>query len=352
VILGKDVTPVSDGNWDDDQEEEDLGFKQDTTTRTGGVVDMADDVYMEFDEDEEPEPIPREPNTWKISARYRANFKPNTHSMFTHFTEDVWHLRIGIRYAERGKNYYMITLFSQGDYDFVMRGGPWIFRQNALLVKDFAVVSRLSGSCDGFSAGLGKVYDVPWEKQNKKWGIRYGNGLGKAVEVDAPTTDQDMMEFLRVRIELPYDQRIQTQLTAGVKGKPEKVVTYRLKYERLPLFCSHCGFMGHRKEVCEKKRQGVPSLEYDPVELRCSPYKKYEYRTHYVPPQGQASAKHGLSFSSFGSAESRKSQLNNQGSQKGGLGSRFAIDLEKADSDMGLDGMPPLEEDVPGYDFG
>jgi hypothetical protein len=223
----------------------------------------------------------------------------------------------------------MITLFSQGDYDFVMRGGPWIFRQNALLVKDFAMVSRPSEAVMDSVPVWVRFYDVPWEKQNKKWGMRYGNGLGKAVEVDAPTTDQDMMEFLRVRIELPYDRRIQTQFTAGVKGKPEKAATYRLKYERLPLFCSHCGFMGHRKEVCEKKRQGVPSLEYDAIELRCSPYKKYEYRTHYVPPQGQASAKRGLSFSNFGSAESRKSQLNNQGSQKGGLGSRFAVDLER-----------------------
>jgi hypothetical protein len=31
----------------------------------------------------------------------------------------------------------MITLFSKGDYEFVKRGGPWIFKHYALIVKDF-----------------------------------------------------------------------------------------------------------------------------------------------------------------------------------------------------------------------
>jgi hypothetical protein len=66
-----------------------------------------------------------------------ANFKPNTVAMFTRFTKDVWHLRTGIDYVEKGKNYYTFTLYSRGDYDFVKKGGPWIFKQHALIIKDF-----------------------------------------------------------------------------------------------------------------------------------------------------------------------------------------------------------------------
>jgi hypothetical protein len=130
--------------------------------------------------------------------------------MFKHFTEEVWRLQTGIKYSERGKNYDTITLFSEGDYDFIMRGGPWIFQRNALLVKDFAVASRPSEAVLDAVPVWVRFYDVPWEKQNKVWGMRYGNGLGKAVEVDVPADIQDMHEFLRVRVELPYDRRIQT----------------------------------------------------------------------------------------------------------------------------------------------
>ncbi|KAM0854841.1 hypothetical protein ACQ4PT_050208 [Festuca glaucescens] len=125
------------------------------------------------------------------------------------------------------------------------------------------------------------------------------------------------------------------------------VKVYKLKYERVPYYCSHCGFMGHRKYECEKQRQGVPSLDYDAYELRCSPYKKFEHRAHFVPPPGQTSARRGLSFASFGNAESRKSAhmpvfespLNTAKWQSGFIpdqvGSRDGFDEEE---------MPPLEE--------
>jgi hypothetical protein len=91
---------------------------------------------------------------------------------------------------------------------------------------------------------------------------------------------------LRVRVNLPYDRRLQTQISTGIKGKPWTNKVFKLKYERVPYYCSHCGFMGHKKDECEKKRMGTPSLDYDTIELRCSPYKKFEYRSHSIPAAG------------------------------------------------------------------
>ncbi|KAM0912194.1 hypothetical protein ACQ4PT_012903 [Festuca glaucescens] len=127
-----------------------------------------------------------------------------------------------------------------------------------------------------------RIYDVPWGKQKRATGMMYGLLLGRPIEVDEPTEEKDMDEFLRVRIELPYDRRLQTQITVGVKGKPSTRKVYKLKYERVPHYCAHCGFMSHRKFECEKRRRGVPSLDYDAYELRCSPYKKFEHRSHFV----------------------------------------------------------------------
>jgi hypothetical protein len=41
--------------------------------------------------------------TWKLLARYMANFKPKIKAMFTLFIDEVLHLHIGIRYLEKGK---------------------------------------------------------------------------------------------------------------------------------------------------------------------------------------------------------------------------------------------------------
>jgi hypothetical protein len=90
AILDKDMSPLDDGNWDDDTEgREDLGFQHGGGAQIGGVVDMEDDVFLEFDKEDEIEEPPREPNTWKLLARYMGDLKPNTKSMFTQFTEEV-----------------------------------------------------------------------------------------------------------------------------------------------------------------------------------------------------------------------------------------------------------------------
>ncbi|KAM0888315.1 hypothetical protein ACQ4PT_028441 [Festuca glaucescens] len=226
--LDDDMLLEGDGNWDDGNVQEQMGFKQGAETQIGGIVDMEDDVYLEFEEEEEDE----------------------------------------------------------------------------------------------------------------VWGKRYGKGLGEAIEVDVPASEQEK-EFLRVRVRLPYNRRLQTHITTGVKGRPGEVKVFKLKYERVPYYCSHCGFMGHKKDECEKKRLGVASLNYGAHELRCSPYKKYEYRTFHVPPAGHASTKRALSFASFGSAESHKSsrpyasQRQNSSTQQ--VGSR---------SDSSGKQMPPLEDDI------
>jgi hypothetical protein len=168
------------GNWHDGQEEE-LGFGQDAEVPIGGTVDMEDDVYLEFDEEEETVMAPPEPTSWKLLARYYASFRPNITSMFTHFADDVWQLRTGIRYLERGKNYYMITLFSQGDYDFVLKGGR-ITRSNhyevwweraAELPELIAMAWDEAGTKDdlrGIRKGLDSVMGVLQTWSKKKFG--------------------------------------------------------------------------------------------------------------------------------------------------------------------------------------
>jgi hypothetical protein len=84
------MEPLADGNWDDSMEEEEgLGFRTEPEGQIGGVVDMEDDVYLEFEEEAEVQKPPKDPNTWKLLARYKANFKPNAKSMFTQLSEEA-----------------------------------------------------------------------------------------------------------------------------------------------------------------------------------------------------------------------------------------------------------------------
>jgi hypothetical protein len=104
----------------------------------------------------------------------------------------------------------------------------------------------------------------------------------KYLEADLNDEGFSPDDFLRVRVDIPIDKRLKPSIVTQVKGTDE-INTFLLRYERVSFFCFWCGFIGHDDTDCEKKRLGVPSLEYDD-RLRCSPVRKFERRQSYAPP--------------------------------------------------------------------
>ncbi|KAM0901411.1 hypothetical protein ACQ4PT_019967 [Festuca glaucescens] len=284
------VEEISSSNWHPPVFE---GLGADEEELLGGEVDMEDDVFVEEDPDEEPAPPPV---PWRLMSRYLGRIAPSAETLKVHFKK-VWNSRTGVLFAPIKRKWFIITLFSEGDYNFVLNGGPWIHLGNALLVK------ALEGSARPSATDLSSVpmwvhmYDVPWDKQTVANGRKWGSKLGKIVTVEADARGSKFKDYLRVRIELPIDKRLQTKLTTGVKDRPETHSSYVLRYERVPYFCFWCGFIGHNDTVCEKKRRGVPSLAYD-SSLRVSPMRKYEHREAYEPPAVRLAIKRGVDFSS------------------------------------------------------
>jgi hypothetical protein len=156
-----------------------------------------------------------------------------------------------------------------------------------------------------------------------------------------------MNEFLRVRVELHTAAafRLNSQRVSEVNREKKQFTSLNMN------MCRTFALMGHKKEVCKKWLSGVPSLDYEAYELRCSPYKKFEHRSHFVPPQGQALARRGLSFSSFGSTESCKTWQNRRPVQSAEI-NKTRASSGRAESDEGLEDMLPLEDIIPGYGGG
>ncbi|KAI5013139.1 hypothetical protein ZWY2020_028093 [Hordeum vulgare] len=196
------------------------------------------------------------------------------------FEEEDDELQTGVEFQPMESNHFVIKLFSEGDFNFVGRGGPWIYDGNAVLVAPFDDDALPSESVLDSVPVWVRVFDVPWKRQTKVYGRAIGGTLGEVLEVDAPDTGHAMNEFLRIRVKLPYNRRLQKEL------------------------------------ACEKKLLGLPSKAYDST-LRCSPYKKFDHRTAYTPSPGQPHAQRGMSFS-FGSAGSatNRDHMRSSGSSK------------------------------------
>lgn len=187
-------------NWD---ERESTGMDG-PAVRVDGDVDLDDDVVVE----EEPAVEPRAaPPRWRLLGPYVNQGRPNVDDMTEHFS-DVWKVRSGLNIARIKNNWYAVTFFSEGDYNFVARGGPWIYKGNALLVGQFKGDDQPSEAELNEVPVWVRVYNVPWDKQTVDYGNFLGGLLGKVLEVDAEVDASRVREFLRVRVELPLSRRL------------------------------------------------------------------------------------------------------------------------------------------------
>lgn len=131
-----------DGNWDGPTDGG--GLPEDAENQIDGEVDMDDVAFVSVDfeeEEEEEEEGARE--TWKLMSLYRSQRRPSAKTLSKHF-EKIWQLRTGVEFQPIRNNFYTITFFSEGDYKFVARGGPWIYDSDALLVAPFDNEARPS----------------------------------------------------------------------------------------------------------------------------------------------------------------------------------------------------------------
>ncbi|KAM0884933.1 hypothetical protein ACQ4PT_030679 [Festuca glaucescens] len=159
-----------------------------------GRANLEDEFCME--EEEEEEAPPAAPSPWRMLARYYTLKAANYTLIHKHFSE-VWRIRGKMTFKLLKDNFFIITFTSEGDYNFVDSGGPWIHLGVACLVAPFKDSAQPSETVRLWV----RFYDVPWKKQRKEYGELTGSKLGKVIKVDVDADGLELSEYLRVRID-------------------------------------------------------------------------------------------------------------------------------------------------------
>jgi hypothetical protein len=243
AIMGSDGL---DGNWDGPAAAE-AGKNVGPEARIFGGGALEDEFCMEEEEEDEAVPMPT-PTVWRMLARYYSMRAANFNAIHKHFSE-VWRIRGKMIFKPLKDNFFIITFNQEGDYKFVDRGGPWIHQGVACLVAPFNNDAQPSEAVLDTVRLWVHFYNVAWKKQTREYGKLIGSKLGKVVEVDVDAEGLELSEYLRVRIDWPLNQRLLARFKTTVKGQPTPRI-YEMRYERVPYFCFHCGFIGHNEEQC------------------------------------------------------------------------------------------------------
>lgn len=276
----------------------------------GDLVEDEEDVVAVNIEDDELQTA----GLWTILARFYSLRTPNQVALFDDMRR-AWRLRADMSYKSLRDNMFIITFSVEGDYDFVIKGGPWIHRGDALLVASFDGITCPSNVPLDVVPIWVRIYDLPLVLMTKVRGEMFGSKLGKVREVDVGDDGRNKHDFFHIiRVDLPVKCPLKSQIAIRmtVQGK-EVLRRFDLRYEWVPHFCFICGFIGHSDRDCNRRSANEDQPFQFSAELRCSPLKPFEKKISKVKAAQTSSVARNLFFRGAGSASSSSSRHKQDG---------------------------------------
>lgn len=162
-------------------------------------------------------------------------------------------------------NLFSIQFNCLGDWNKAVHQGPWDFHGMALILAEY----------DGFSnpekVKLDKV--ETWCQihklsdgalKSKTFLENLATRIEEVREVQVTLPNGFVGEFIRARVKLDVNKKL-TRAVGITKGRETE--KYLMKFEKLPIFCNACGFMGHWHEECGTGEHDASEFEWGPFIL-------------------------------------------------------------------------------------
>ncbi|KAM0875940.1 hypothetical protein ACQ4PT_036478 [Festuca glaucescens] len=204
----------------------------------------------------------------------------------------IWQLRGGMVEKELDGNKFLIKFEQKGDFNHVLKGGPWLYQDYPMLVAEYDGKSSLADFPVNSKAVWVRVMDIPPGMMTEKWARKMGDQLGTYKEIAKESKNQVWDKFYRVRIVVDVNHLIRRWVKFQDQ-KTKEMIRYDVKYERMPVFCYFCGIVGHSDKHCllpkEEKRigdvSGTDGVSQERVEIDAAPEDTEEDRTETANPE-------------------------------------------------------------------
>lgn len=160
----------------------------------------------------------------------------------------VWGLEEAVQIVEVGSNLFQFKFDREFDMDRVIKGGPWSFDYQVLLLRRWQPgMTATNVKFDSVALWV-QICGAPFDMFSPKVAFEIGRRLGEVVEVEKRQILDARNLFMRVKVAIPTSKPLRRGgFISGSDGKRSWVT---FKYERLPLFCHFCGLLGHDLKHC------------------------------------------------------------------------------------------------------
>ncbi|KAM0893895.1 hypothetical protein ACQ4PT_024803 [Festuca glaucescens] len=197
----------------------------------------------------------------------------------------AWDLAKDVKIRAIEDNLFTLRFACLGDWEKVMDGGPWVFREKSVLITPYDGYTKPSTIDLNTILMWIQIHDLPdgYKVLLKSLACKVGEFV--AME---PHSSENVGNFYRVRVRI--DVRKQLKAAVSIIRDGQRVL-FLVKYERIPDWCAVCGMLGH---LYKEHGDGI----HDESTLFFKDLKAdYVWRPSSHPGRGRG---RGGSFGSFG----------------------------------------------------
>ncbi|XP_023908234.2 uncharacterized protein LOC112019922 [Quercus suber] len=211
----------------------------------------------------------------------------------------AWGIQSGIQILEVGSNLFQFKFQSEFDLNRVLKGGPWSFdNQLLMLTKWRRGMTASNVTLDRASLWI-QIWGAPFDMVSPQVATEVGSRLGVVEDMERRRRQDAPSYFMRVRVALPVSKPLRR---GGFIVDSDGGKTWvHFKYERLPMFCHFCGVLGHDFHHCTRhfaaeKGDGDVEYQYGDWMRAFGGQQRSPPRDRTASPKQQAwrSEKHGM----------------------------------------------------------
>ncbi|KAM0902362.1 hypothetical protein ACQ4PT_019392 [Festuca glaucescens] len=171
----------------------------------------------------------------------------------------AWGNPKGMKIRPMGPNIFLAEFSLEADILHVLKGGPWMLNKHAILLKLFDHKIKPMDVVFDQLFIWARIMHLDYAMMNSERGTPLAGKLGSVEKLEVDENGRAWGSYLRARVMLNPTELVMRCISVFSRSK-NKVMTFDVMYERMPMFCFSCGLIGHSSLVCsnpaERDREG------------------------------------------------------------------------------------------------